>query len=169
MIVYHEVDWDNLEAVLMEGLMGTSRGSKGADVAIIETDQLLDEHCPDRLKEFGLNRDNNAYAYFSEDGAIADIVSGALVPKQIFITRSKQAVLELNVDPRRCFVSDLDAYDTLKSAMQDHEDQYIIDQLANSYWKKILTLKDFNRGAIRRPEIMITYDIPPDSIKLVSQ
>lgn len=168
MIVYHEVNSNALGAVLNNGLTRTSRGSKGDDSSIVATDQYLDERCPVRLKEQGISRNNNVYAYVSTGGSIVDITSGGLTPLQEFISRSNQSVLELSVDTSRCYVSDLDTYDAIMTALENHEDQYIIDQLASSYWNKIIVLKDFSLGSIRRPEIMITYDVPPGMIRPIS-
>ncbi|MNT09770.1 hypothetical protein D3C72_1445710 [compost metagenome] len=168
MIVYHEVNSDSLGAVLNSGLICTSRGSKGNDRSIIAADHYLDERCPVYLKERGMSRDNNVYAYVSSGDSIVDITNGDLIPLQEFISRSNQSVLELSVDASRCYVSDLDTYDAIMTALENHEDQYIIDQLASSYWNKIIVLKNFSLGSIRRPEIMITYDVPPSMVRLVS-
>lgn len=167
MKVYHEIQPDALEAALINGLIRASRGDKGADKAIIKTDQFLDAHCPRRLKDQAVSRDDNLYAYAHVDGSVIDITDGRHVPIGQFVAASSQRVLELDVDPEKCFVSDLDTYDALKAAIEAHRDQSVLDRLAKSYWNKVVKLSGFDPAVIRRPEIMITYDVQPDSIRTI--
>lgn len=168
MKVYHEISPDAVGAALMNGLKRTSRGEKGSDDSIKKADAFLDAHCPAGLKELGLSRDNNLYAYISDDEDIVDIVDGSLVQLKDFISHSDQKVLEVRVEPRQCYVSDLDTYDALKNAIENNEDKQIVEQLAHSYWNKIKVLNQFNIGDIRRPEVMVTYDVDQVHIKLVN-
>lgn len=165
MKAYHEIQPSMLEAILANGLLRTSRGEKGDDDAIIMTDQFLDACRPQLLIKQGVSRDNNLYAYVCVDNFIINITDGARVPLHAFIITSSQQVLELDINPQKCFVSDLDIYDALKSAIEAHEHQSNLDRLAKSYWAKIVSLSNFDTSIIRRPEIMITYDVPPDKIK----
>lgn len=164
MKVYHEIRPETLESALKNGLVCTSRGDKGDDTAIVNTDKFLDNHLPRALAQQGVSRDNNLYAYVHTDGAVIDITNGAHVPIDTFVASSKQQVLELDIDPERCFVSDLDSYDALKSAFEHPTDQPKLELLAKSYWNKVTPLSQFNPSSIRRPEIMITYDVAPGRI-----
>lgn len=40
--------------------------------------------------------------------------------------------------------------------------------LARRYWDQLIPLATFEPGLIIRPEVMITYDIPPSSIRAAS-
>lgn len=113
----------------------------------------------------GVSRDDNLYAYVRTDDAIIDITDGTHVPLGEFVAASSGRILELDIDPQRCFVSDLGTYDTLKAAIDSHENQSVFDRLAKSYWDKVVKLSSFDPAVIRRPEIMITYDVPPNNIR----
>ncbi|HEX8389885.1 MAG TPA: hypothetical protein VF597_00500 [Candidatus Saccharimonadales bacterium] len=88
MTAYHEIASDKAEDVLKHGLKRTSRGDKGDDQSIIKTDEFLDAHCPAELKDRGVSRDDNVYAYVCVDDAIVDITDGSIVPLKDFISRS---------------------------------------------------------------------------------
>mgnify|MGYP003596682327 CR=1 FL=1 len=165
MLVYHEITPDALGTVLQNGLKKTSRGAKGSDKAIIQTDQFLDKSCPEQLKSQGVSRDDNVYAYIRDGDSIIDITNGEPIPLRQFIKRSKQKVLELDVNPSRCFVSDLDTYDALKEALINNENQDVLDTLASSYWSKVAKLTESDATTTRRPEILITYDVPAGDIR----
>jgi hypothetical protein len=165
MLVYHEVPPDTLESILLNGLKRTASGEKSDDKAIARTDHFLDQHCPNNLRNAGVSRVNNIYAYLQANGTIVDIVDGRHIPIQEFITRSKQTILELDINPTQCYVSDLDTYDELKDALSNHKDQYLLDELAGSYWNKVKKLSEFSVDGIRRPEVLITYDVPARDIR----
>lgn len=166
MIVFHEIQPDALGSVLTNGLKRTSRGEKGDDPLIAKADQYLDARCTQNLKELGVSRDNNIYAYVYVDGSIIHIKNGEPVPAHEFVTKSNQSVLQLEVDVERCFVSDLDTFDALKSALNENNLSRS-EELAKSYWDKLIRLNNFEPGTIRRPEIMITYDLTPENIQRV--
>jgi len=168
MIAYHEVLPDTVNTVLAQGLKRTSRGAKGDDAFIIKADRYLDGNRPHDLKVSGVSRDNNIYAYVSLNNRIVDIADGTFLPLEEFIARSTHCVLQLDLDPRRCFVSDLDTYDAIKQAIQEDKEQDILERLARSYWDKLIRLINFKEGSIRRPEIMVTYDITPDKLNRLS-
>ncbi|UTX51140.1 hypothetical protein KI440_02950 [Candidatus Saccharibacteria bacterium TM7i] len=169
MKAYHEIQPDMLEAALTSGLICTARGDKGDDAAIIKTDCYLDERRPEALVREGVSRDNNLYAYACVNGAVIDITNGEHVPVKHFVARSKQRVLELEIDPKRCFVSDLDTYDALKDALTHHGNKAVLERLAKSYWDKVTVLEKCNPATFRRPEVMVTYDVPPNHVKLTQR
>ncbi len=167
MKVYHVVNPDHLQSILDNGIKRTSRGDKGDDQLIAQTDVFLDDRCPVALVRQGVSRSNNLYAYFSFEDKIVDITDGAVTSINEFISGTSQKIIELVVDPRRCYVSDLDTYDSLKRAIEGSSDSGKLDELAASYWRKLTPLESFSLGMIDRPEIMITYDIEPSSVRLV--
>lgn len=163
-VAYHETNPDILSAALVHGLRCTSRGDKGDDPAIKQTDDFLDALRPKLLLAAGVSRDDNLYAYLCIDESVVDITDGSLVARTKFIQRSTQAVLELEIDPRRCYVSNLDTYDALKDALT-HYDTPAAEKIAHSYWSSLTPLTDFTLSSIKRPELMITYDIPPHQLR----
>lgn len=164
-IAYHEADPKDLERILSRGLKRTSRGKKGDDNAIIQTDELLDKNRPDEVRSIGVSRDDNLYAYLAIVGTIIDITDGTPTPIDSFVANSKQAVLELTIDPTRSYVSNLDAYDILKRAIEQAAPQQVLHRLASEYWASITRLDHYIPSQFRRPEIMITYDIEPSAIQ----
>lgn len=166
-VAYHETNPDNLGATLTHGLRRTSRGDKGDDPDIKRTDDLLDALRPESLLAAGVSRDNNLYAYLCTDKSVVDITDGSLVSRPKFIQRSTQAVLELEIDPRRCYVSNIDTYDALKDALT-HYGTLAAEKIAHNYWNSLIPLVDFTLSSIKRPELLITYDIPPHQLRHLS-
>lgn len=166
MIVYHEASPDSYDTLVSEGLKCTSRGEKTAgDPMIQQTDQLLDSRLPATLKNAGVSRDNNLYAYIADGEVVQDITDGSFIPVASFVQKSKQLVLAIDVDPKRCYVSDLDRYDALKVAIEQRQPQ--LQGLADAYWQSLLPLDAYDLAQNRRVEIMITYDVAPAHITAV--
>lgn len=167
MIVYHEVDPAEVDSILEKGLKRTSRGDKGDDKTIIKTDKLLDDARPDELRHSGVSRDDNLYAYMAVDTKIIRITDGKAVNIDEFLQESKQAVLRLEVETTRCFVSDLDRYDALKKAVETDDER--TGELVEDYWQHLVPLHNFTAGMIRRPEVMVTYDVLPTCLEVVKR
>jgi hypothetical protein len=148
-IAYHEIKSSSLSEVLENGLKCTSRGEKGDDQHIIKTDTLLDKYCPNSLRTAGVSRDNNLYAYTAVNGKIANITDGTRVDIHDFVKNSHQTVLKLTIDPRRCFVSDLDAYDKVVDAMKGHKSAESLKRLANEYWSRLIPLPKYKPSSTR--------------------
>jgi|GEM_PF-3474691 len=168
-IAYHEISFDDLKDALINGLKCTSRGDKGDDEHIIETDHMLDSQRPAILREQGVSRDSNLYAYLASGDTVIDITDGQTIPLTTFVKRSKQAVLALTINPSRCFVSDLDAYDEVKSAFANRSSASALRHLAERYWKTVVPLNEYAPFQIARPELMITYDISPTNLQHLKQ
>jgi hypothetical protein len=165
---YHEVDPAQLDSILQNGLMRSSTGAKTNESAIVKTDQLLDHYRPEALRSAGVSRQNNIYAYFATNNKVADIISGQLVELSDFIAKSEQAVLRLAIDPKYCYVSDLDMYDNIKLIVEaDNKNTEALRDLAARYWDSLIPFSDFEKSMIRRPEIMITYDIRPRDMTIL--
>lgn len=168
MIVYHETNPSDKDSILRDGLKCTSRGEKGDESAIAKTDYFLDNYRPDTLRRAGVSRDNNLYAFVWRNNKIISITDGADIDVKEFVKNSDRLVLRLQVDPRRCFVSDLNAYDTVKKAIENKKDQHEIIELAQIYWDKVAALSSYELSSIGRPEVMVTYDVPASQIKVVN-
>src|SRR5690606_9680655 len=132
-----------------------SRGEKGNDEAIIKTDKFLDINRPLSAKQAGLSRTNNVYAYIGDKVSLIDIQSGKPVPLRSCLKKQETRLLRLHVELEHCFVSDLDIYDAIKSAISHHK-AVILAELAARYWHAVIPLREFNPGDISRPEVMIT-------------
>lgn len=158
MPLYHEVAKDSVEKILTDGLKRTSRGDKGDQTDIIQTDAYLDDHRPGALRDQGISRDDNLYAFVGTDTSLVDITNGATVSLQDY-PQEDSVLLRLAVDEAACYVSDLDRYDAVKAAIANHETATLAE-LADAYWASLTPLRSFKIGDILRPEVMITTDIP---------
>jgi hypothetical protein len=166
MIIYHIVASQALPSTLSHGLKKTSRGEKGSDEAIIQTDIFLDKMRPSSIREAGISRDNNIYGYLPKGENVIDIQDGSLVEIDK-LAKKGQRTLRLNVDAQRCYLSDLDIYDTLRQAIENHQSREHLNELASNYWKRVVSLVEASESTARRPEVMVTYNIPPDAIQVV--
>jgi hypothetical protein len=163
--VYHEINPQKIDEILGQGIRRDKQGDK-TDHVVNKVDEFLDTHLPDGAPA-DLNRKNVIYAYVSHDDKVIDIKNGELVPTKAFMAKSKQTLLRMMVDAEKCYVSDLDLYDTIKRAMELGEQDSTLENLANQYWQRIIPLYEFQLGAITRPEVMITYNIQPHDIQVM--
>ena len=120
MLVYHEASPNEIESILQNGLNKQSRGDKGDDVWIKKTDEYLDKRRPKQLREASVSRDDNIYAYVTTVDYIISITDGRQVPLKVFLQQASSGLLSLTIDETRCYVSDLDTYDPIKSPIQAH-------------------------------------------------
>lgn len=166
MRVYHEISPEKLDSVLQDGIKQGSSGKKSSDEWIKKTDLFLDENRPESLIELGISRKNTIYAYLVRHSMIFSINDGQEVPISAFIKQSSEAIVEIAVEADKCYISDLDIYDTVKSALETGSDKRTLRHLASTYWKQLTPLTDYETVKIRRPEVMITYDIPRSAIRV---
>ncbi|MDB5176966.1 MAG: hypothetical protein JWN75_634 [Candidatus Saccharibacteria bacterium] len=164
-VIYHEVDPKIVDSVLQNGLKTENDGAK-TDSQIKKIDQFLDTHLPDDSPA-GLNRQNVIYGYVSADDKILDIKSSDMIAINDFVDKSDAVLLRIEVDAAKCYVSDLDMYDTIKRAMELKEQDSTLEDLATKYWQRVVTFDTFELGTINRPEVMVPYDIPPTDISKV--
>lgn len=168
MIVYHTIAADSLQKTLKEGLKCSSRGEKGNDTAIAKTDKFLDAHRPDTLINSHVSRDNNLYAYTADGDTIIDIVDGQKIDLKVFVEKEEQSVLQLTIDPAKCYVSDIDLFDEVKEVVEKKANAPTLTHLASRYWQNVRPLHTFSIGDMHRPEVMIPFDVHPRDIKVVS-
>lgn len=165
--LYHEIDPDSEEKVLLEGIQRDAKGEK-TDDENIQIDEFLDENIPPELEQLGVRRDEAVYAYLAYHGSIIDIRDGEYVPVDEFMDRNEQLLLALQVGSEHCFVSDLDAYDTLLRAMEADEQELRLKYLAAQYWDTVVPYDKYEFGTYDRPEVMIIQDISPGAIEVVN-
>jgi hypothetical protein len=165
MRVFHEIPEASVDTVLQRGLLLSEGGSK-TDKAIARTDTYLNQYRPDGLIKNGLDRETNTYCYVCRDDKIIDITSGQAKSITEFIRESREALLQIDVDPGRCYVSDLDLYDQIKALLAT-DDTTNAERLARVYWSELMLLADYH-GDVHRPEVIIPYNIPPSVITRVS-
>lgn len=152
-------------SVLEQGLKKTSRGDKGDDSITAKTDHLLDRCRPAQLKRAGVSRDDNLYCYRVHNGGVVDITNGEIKAPDRISESPDQRLLKVTVDAERCYVSDLDLYDQTAEAVKNGEKDKA-KELATAYWQKIVRLDQYNHNlGFRRPEVMVTYDIPPKMVE----
>jgi hypothetical protein len=165
-VAYHEILKEELRSILKDGLKASSGGDK-TDKNISKADNLLDTNCPEKLKQAGLSRSNNLYCYLAFEGGIVDITSGKIKLPGEISKSPEHKLLKVKVDPTRCYVSDLDLYDQILNLVKYNVNDKALD-LNTNYWQRITRLDryDHERG-FRRPEIMVTYDVPGYQLEIV--
>jgi hypothetical protein len=164
--VYHEVLPDSLDNALSEGVKRSTHGEK-SDSLTKKADNYLDRRRPEHLPS-DVSRANAVYGYLSDDDQLIDIKDGTPVGVKEFAAQRSQVLLRMTVELDNCFVSDLDGYDVVKEALEKDDDDAAVDQLAARYWDRLTALEKYAPGPIRRPEALITHDVPPSDITVVS-
>jgi hypothetical protein len=166
-VAFHEINKDNLELALKVGLKRTSRGDKGDDKEIIKTDKLLDDNRQAVLIQNNVSRDDNLYCYFYYKNKIVDITDGKLKGVEEISRSKSQALLRVSLVPARCYVSNLDLYDEILQSLKRQNTTKAIE-LANKYWQKLTRLDNYDHSnGFKRPEIMVTYDVPASCLEVV--
>ncbi|HEY0964923.1 MAG TPA: hypothetical protein VGE13_00405 [Candidatus Saccharimonadales bacterium] len=163
--VFHELTNDIADTVLQHGLLLGGSGEK-TDAEVHKADVFLNRYRPTPLLEQGVDRETNNYCYLSSGSGIIDITSGKTKSLKEFTTNTRLALLQIDVDPTMCYVSDLDLYDQVKQLLQN-TDLANARRLAHVYWDGLILLANY-RGDIHRPEVMVTYNIPPSSIARIN-
>lgn len=169
MHAYHEITADSLKSVLKNGLKATDRGKKGDDSTIANTDKFLDERRPETIRTNGVARTAAIYAYLATGTYVIDITDGSHARIPDFIRRSEDIILELAVEPSRCYVADLDAFDAVMDAIRNNHPSEHQEQLAEKYWQTLVRLDSYRIDTFKRPEILIPYDIDPDAITIARE
>jgi hypothetical protein len=166
-IVYHEILKEGLDSAMKDGLKRNTRGDKGDYSAIKRADQLLDNCRPKELIQASLSRNDNLYCYLAHEDGVADITDGKIKHPTEISQSQKHQFLKIKVDPARCYASDLDLYDQILSLVK-YEDLNKARNLAKTYWQRTTRLDKYNHDrGFKRPEIMVTYDIPGSQIEVV--
>ena len=164
--VYHEIESDNIDIVLEEGIKRESRGEKADDNSAARADEILDDLCPAHLKQADVSRDDNIFCYLPYQDGIVDIKDGITKTAQEISANPDESLLKVEIDPLRSYVSDVDLYDQIVEAIEA-EDKEAATELANDYWHNLVLLDEYDHEeGFKRPEVMVTDDIPPESISV---
>lgn len=166
MIIYHEINPEMLTAIPNDGLRCAEKGDKSEDSLIQTTDTFLDTHRPQLYQQLGVSRLRANYGYLTDGDAVIDITDGRRVSRDTFIAKSKQAILQIDADPTCCYVSQLDLYDIVKVLLDRDVDA---TAAAQTYWHSLQRLDTYQTGTADRIEAIITYDVPPDAIRILSR
>jgi len=153
--IYHQLTDHACQLAKTQGLLRTTRGDKGDDEAIIRTDEFLDEHVPHKLANAGVRRCHVIYGYIGDSSHLIDIETGNAVPVMQKAKEAGHVLLWLETDPKVCWVSDLDLYDAVKNSNESSK-----LRRAAMYWQSLQPFAQYD-GTIRRPEVMIAADLPP--------
>jgi hypothetical protein len=164
--LFHEIDPSSQEGVLQGGIKRKASGDK-TDPEKKKIDTFLDTHLPDWAQYDDVYRGNVLYGYLADGDGVVDISTGDVLPLKKFMAASDQTLLRIKVDEEQCYVSDLDLYDTLVRAMELDEQDSTREHLADRYWQRIIPLRDYEQGTIKRPEVMVAADIKPEEIEVV--
>lgn len=161
---YHIASKKDLDNILRKGIDPTDSGAK-TDKLIARTDEYLDAH---KATSFNISRQASVYAYVVRDGFVYDITDGKKIAESAFICEHAGELLRLEIATERCYVSDTDAFDAVKDALQTGNDTATIEQLAGHYWDRIVPLDTFDFHSVRRPELMIPHAIKPRAVTKVT-
>lgn len=165
MTLYHKVSRQALDDTLAHGLKRALRGELGVHDMIAATDRFLDERRSTKLRAGGISRDNAVYAYLGTDQSLISIEDGQDEPLAKHLQQG-DCLLKLTVDPKDCYVSDLDQFDAVKQALETEQPE-LAEERAVRYWDTVTPLPLYENGTFRRPEIIITKDISPDALTVV--
>jgi hypothetical protein len=162
MMLYHEIHPDAARTACSEGLQRQASGAKSNDMSLM-TDARLDDARPLYLKQAGVSRQRAIYCYLGNDTEVIDIASGNHVTLDEAKARNGHCLLRVSADPQTCWVSDLDAYDAVQQAIDQHRPPVELAQLFATYWQRLQHLPGYD-GTISRPEVLVTDDISPASL-----
>lgn len=163
MQAYHELPVSTLDKVLKQGLVQGETGSK-TDEDIHNTDVFLNRYRPALYERRGLDREKNIYCYLAFNDEVIDITSGTPKSPAAIVANKEQVLLLLQVDPQRCYVSNLDLYDQIVKLVKMNSPQ--AKKLAQDYWYSLQQLAAYD-DSMRRPEVIVTYNIAPSAISQV--
>lgn len=184
--VYHKANPNNLASIRRHGLKYGARGVLSDEGDTARINAFLDYHRPPRLAETGVSRISSVYGYLMVDGRVIDIDNGQQVDPANWEVSSGYARLALSADPAAAFIADLDAHKRAADALLAHESDGKLAELAAAYWKLVRPLSEVlpalrlsadGIGVVaglpglppryRRPEVLITRDIPPGDIQVL--
>jgi hypothetical protein len=163
-IAYHKLPRKKLPSIQKSGLL--RKESKGRDSDLIkQTDEFLNTHRPDKYADSEVDRICNIFCYLSDNGKVIDVADGVLKAPDAILRNNEDTLLQLHVDPKRSYVGDLDLLDAIKACLASN-DTPGATRLAREYWESIQRLDTYPSSGtkIQRPELLITYDIPPTNI-----
>src|SRR5690606_36778273 len=119
-ICYHEVLRNDLESILQNGLRLSSDGEKDTGL-ITKVNEFLDMHRPPHYRHAAVSRTTAVYGYLPKDNGVMSITTGETIAFARAVSDNDHVLLKLTVDPTRCYVSDLDLYDTIKDKIENGE------------------------------------------------
>lgn len=180
---YHSIDNDSLHHCLTAGLAYGERGARSNEGAVQRANDYLDEHTSSELRAKGLSREQCLYMYPGLGDFVLDIQTGLFAHWQEWDAGEGFRKLRVRLDPTKSYMSDLVAYDQLKSALEQNKSDEL-PELAQRYWSRIVPWSDFlqsyhiansrlefvgDKAAVppdySRVEVMVTGDIPPSAIQ----
>lgn len=167
MIGYHRVNSNELERVLTEGIKQAVEGKTDDDSDITRTDELLDTQLPEKLRGAGVSRKHNVYLYYDANGFALDVFDGQMRQPQDIVRSEGDVILKVELQTKKCFVSNLDLYDQVKVALKS-EPADNAELLARQYWDQVYPfVEGYKPSANERIEIMVTHDVPAEMIRVL--
>ena len=166
MTLFHEIKPDKREDALCRGLMQGDGGDK-RNAAINKADAFLRELQPGHLVRAGVDRQANIFCYLTHGKQVLDITTGDTRDPAAIARDHGAAMLRVEADERRCYVSDIDAYDQIKDLLIAGKIAQA-RQRAPAYWQHVIPLAKY-AGQFRRPEVLVTYDIPSSGLSTIAR
>lgn len=180
--VLHKAPVESLPAIVATGLRRAE--STAQTPSELWTNRWLDRWRPARLAGRGVRRGECIYCYLGVNGCVLDVDSGDLVPRDRWLVGPDAVRLCLTTTPGTAFISDLDAYDRVRSALEQDRHHPRLPGLAHRYWSRVIDLETA-RGHYRvagrslvadpagparlpremhRVEVLLTADVDPEAI-----
>jgi hypothetical protein len=181
----HAAPASTLEHMLATGLAYGSSGRSSQESHAQKTNALLDALRPTYAVQASLSRQDCLYAYLALDGSLLDVEAGKAVPLSEWRPAADDAAaVLLDADPTQAWVSDLDAYDALATAIEQDAPIATLHELADRYWQRLVRLdtilehytlrgttlaqKETAPGNMprrfNRAEVLLTASIPPEAL-----
>lgn len=160
-VLFHQIKKETFDKVRAEGVKRGFSGDKRDD-AIAQADEFLTQHMPETFKSRGVDRKANIFCYLKDGHDVIDIKTGKKEHPSTINDGADQVLLEISVDPSKCFVGDLDLFDKIKGVLEDNQKEQA-EALADTYWSRVQPLTVY-RGEFKRPEAMVVCDVAPSAI-----
>lgn len=180
--VLHKAPVESLPAIVATGLRRAE--SNAQTPSELWTNHWLDRRRPAGLAGRGVRRGECIYCYLGINGRVLDVDSGDLVPRDRWLVGPDSVRLCLTTAPGTAFISDLDAYDRVRSALEQDRHHPRLPGLADRYWSRVVdvdTAREHYRLAgeslvadptgparlpreLHRVEVLLTADVAPEDI-----
>lgn len=187
-LVYHEVSKGSVDSILKEGLKRSQRDPESSEDDVAKVESRLDEARPKWLQEAEIGRTQCLYGFVAMNGFCVDIEDGSVLkPDDLIRGDEGNVLLQLKVDPDKCFIAELDAHDYLVETLKRNIDEDRAPGAISAYWQTLIPLSAFmakyefreNRKGVfntdskhgfvdhyRRPEVLIGHDVETEDIQV---
>ncbi|GAA5148683.1 hypothetical protein GCM10023321_11350 [Pseudonocardia eucalypti] len=131
--VLYKAPVESLPSIVATGLLPET-----PDKETQQTNQYLDQWRPAELVDQVPQRQKSIYCYLGINGCVLDVDSGELVRQSHWQAGPGTVRLRLVTPPETAFVSDLTAYDQVRSHLARDRSDPRLPTLARRYWFRLL-------------------------------